>query len=528
MNNTQQTQKTPALLSHQLFEANLIDRLYGKERQEEEDEESSSENAQCLTILPPINSSTLQELDLTNVVKNAQFRHDLLFDNFIKFKPNHLEKKINDIHAKQYWNILENQLLLIFNKKSSDNRNLKLLLTEFKSILISLLPENCASECNAYLNINTLLNSIRGCPSWKIAYSFLIDFIEWLQDILKRHCAPARDVLVDKIFISFKNFIIPLQNTTIVSTSTSVSTSPLPPPATIPPVSILKSTNHLIEGIKNLFDLLELMKLDILNHQIRILTPTLVSNIIQFEQHYYHVKKNSKSLPIQLNKDISDPTLLLNSTFHSLKIEIIKRLSCCLKETSLPDCLELDNYRLIKAKLQLRQLTCITICRMMYNQLLTDDQKTIPLGIFNQNIFSIVSHKHSSYWTKNISRLSLYMKQITNTPIETSFIKDWLTKNFSPHFSNLYKITEAKILNMLVDHIIPDSNLVYINLNSTNFDNFKIFNVLYLQDFLKLLKSLYLLINLHWQVYHDHYITPTEQSIHYQLPIPSPQDSASI
>ncbi|EGF34619.1 hypothetical protein AAULH_14121, partial [Lactobacillus helveticus MTCC 5463] len=45
---------------------------------------------------------------------------------------------------------------------------------------------------------------------------------------------------------------------------------------------------RLVEGLRMSFAILEAMKLDVANHQIRTLRPMLVDSAIEFEQEYYN------------------------------------------------------------------------------------------------------------------------------------------------------------------------------------------------------------------------------------------------
>ncbi|KAJ7644106.1 T-complex protein 11-domain-containing protein [Roridomyces roridus] len=52
-------------------------------------------------LLPPINRSTLAELDLEVIIRNPQLRHDLLFDPGLQFRPTTTDRKTG--RAERYW-----------------------------------------------------------------------------------------------------------------------------------------------------------------------------------------------------------------------------------------------------------------------------------------------------------------------------------------------------------------------------------------------------------------------------------------
>jgi hypothetical protein len=59
-----------------------------------------------LPLLPAINHFALRELDVVEIVSNAQIRHDLVFDPNLKFKPNIEEGEAGDTKREvtaQFW-----------------------------------------------------------------------------------------------------------------------------------------------------------------------------------------------------------------------------------------------------------------------------------------------------------------------------------------------------------------------------------------------------------------------------------------
>ncbi len=58
------------------------------------------------------------------------------------------------------------------------------------------------------------------------------------------------------------------------------------------------SMRQLVKGIQSLLGVLEAMKLDVANHQIRCLPPMLVEDTFHFEQHFIHKKIQTGRLDI--------------------------------------------------------------------------------------------------------------------------------------------------------------------------------------------------------------------------------------
>ena len=89
-------------------------------------------------------------------------------------------------------------------------------------------------------------------------WSVMNDLASWLAQLFNHHCAPMRDAWVDKMQSKFEN---------------AMQTQPM---------------TELIENFKSIFQVLEAMKLDIANHQIRLLRPALLSNTVEFERKYFN------------------------------------------------------------------------------------------------------------------------------------------------------------------------------------------------------------------------------------------------
>ncbi|KAI0837713.1 T-complex protein 11-domain-containing protein [Hypoxylon sp. FL0890] len=79
----------------------------------------------------------------------------------------------------------------------------------------------------------------------------------WLSGVLKSHCAPMRDEWVDQMYSQLTN-----GNRT-------------------------NNMGELVQGLRNLLGVLEAMKLDVANHQIRCLRPILIEDTVHFEQRFF-------------------------------------------------------------------------------------------------------------------------------------------------------------------------------------------------------------------------------------------------
>ncbi|GMG55787.1 unnamed protein product [Ambrosiozyma monospora] len=92
-------------------------------------------------LLPPVNLQSLHEIDLHEVLKNPQLRHDILFDPQLQFRPNldGERGKRKRQQAESYWSMIKSEidlLLLSDGRKVSENSPLALLFQTLKNILL--------------------------------------------------------------------------------------------------------------------------------------------------------------------------------------------------------------------------------------------------------------------------------------------------------------------------------------------------------------------------------------------------------
>ncbi|CAO3569713.1 unnamed protein product [Mortierella alpina] len=263
---------------------------------------SSSKNLQL-----PITRATLRELDLLEIFKNPQLRHDIVFDPHLQFRPNFdgergLRKRRE---ADRFWREVGVELntrrsilsarreaaatMLSLAGLSASSPSSRLiqqqaqqmcplptatllprLIDELREILLSLLPAAPAPAAAASPD-GAKASQARAAPPISPERAQLMSTLDpdlllqeldhgvldvyalfrFLGDSLKGHCAPMRDALVESM------------------------------------VSIVVDSEEIVRGIRMCFEILEWMKLDIANHQLRTLRPWLLDNSIDFEQKYF-------------------------------------------------------------------------------------------------------------------------------------------------------------------------------------------------------------------------------------------------
>ncbi|KAI0086511.1 T-complex protein 11-domain-containing protein [Irpex rosettiformis] len=287
---------------------------------------------------PPINRETLKELDLEAILRNPQLRHDLLFDPGLQFRPTFSPRKRNI--AESYWIAIVRELetgctctTLDSNGKPIERRcvcssipipvdkpiraysssgsfttvrmpsRLRPLLTELLEVLISIIQpaieprssgptapstststdvEAPASNTLPGLHPNLLHpHSQQNASHVSYLRSILdIDLIQQeighglfdpsgvfqaIGDIIRCYCAPMRDHSVDQMVELAKSCA---------------------PGGT-------GTKNDAVRAIRMCFEIMELMKLDVANHQLQTLRPYLVHSAAQFELKMFQEKTSN-------------------------------------------------------------------------------------------------------------------------------------------------------------------------------------------------------------------------------------------
>lgn len=475
------------------------------------------QSLQLNVILPPINLQCLKEIDLQEIVKNPQLRHDIVFDPLLQFRPNlDGERGIKKRQAwDTYWYDVENELIIYMHQPNMFNYNHTRLVPLFdtlREILLTIVPQRESQQIENILDTElNVQNLVKSGNVWLA----MNDLASWLAQLFKHHCAPMRDPWVDKMKCKFDN------------------------------AKETQSMTELMDGFKSIFQILEAMKLDIANHQIRLLRPAILSNAVEFEKQYFNSLMEGISLrEVNTNKNnINDdrkfllrsslmwfkdkfseylPTLKNNNMNAKAIIpqvyriyikSIISLLSCNKMVREYPTSLSFDHARLILLRADIRQLVCLLVCRLHFQQLVASDKNIDPpvkkyiLTNYDNNklqneIISIITDEHGNCrWTKNTLSIAIHLckviKDLTleynahnkdksgnlatrndidesgNTSInessmllskkvpildnqKISFSKSWLSKQTQP-LSEIYSVLEKRVFSLLEETIFNNA-----------------------------------------------------------------------
>lgn len=404
--------------------------------------------------LPPINLQSLKEIDLHEILKNPQLRHDILFDPQLQFRPNldgeRGKKKKNIID--KYWNEIQKECKQFFTGQANVKVvKLPLLFNTLRDILISLLPNKDRAAVAEIMDHDLLVQQLNHG-----SFDF-VSLARWLGEVFKSHCAPMRDSWVSDMTSKFE----------AAYTEGSVE--------------------KLVQGLRMIFSILEAMKLDVANHQIRLLRPVLIETAVDFEKDYFtqlishckidisdslkwFAKNYSKKKAAHPAQDPLDLKAFISSS-------IIDLLSCRNMATEFPSTLAFDHTRLVFLRADVRQLVCVQLCIVLYKQLLFNyapsaayRQESLKLDNINkvqEEILAIVTDDNGNVkWTRNVQAVSLQLVKnattnpLTNKSVVTNlpssmieFSCNWLIKQIQPS-SDVYGLMEEKIFKGLLHEVV--------------------------------------------------------------------------
>lgn len=362
------------------------------------------------SIRPPINPDSLVELEMSRIINNPKLRHDVNFERELHFRPNldgaRGKRKIKS--AEDYWKALEAELCMLDLSQRAraqpdgtasphywesvmreSRKRLPSVFEVVRDILTTLVPDQDQAKITERLDVDLLIQQIHN------GVCDLVDLANWLGIVLKNHCAPMRDGLVDKIRESITKGAQQADQKLMVS------------------------------GLRQLLDLLEAMKLDVANHQIRHMRPLLIADTINFQKRY-----NDHRIGLgKLNPEV--PRLWLEQEYHALSaIEgrpmsyldtlthaLLRDLLFCSSTTSLTSTFYLDLDRLRTIQVDMHNMICHLVCGKILVDLLasTVSRCDLPkaLSVLRSSLTAIVGSQGS--WAERIENIAAEIVRIALT-----------------------------------------------------------------------------------------------------------------
>ena len=313
--------------------------------------------ASSTPLEPPVTKATLSELDVQKIVHNPKLRHDINFDPELHFRPNLDGEKgrRKQEKANQFWSTLHTQLTLFVTDREMFHARygngdwcLPSLLRAVREIIETLVPQRDRDLLNEGLNVDLLMQQFdRGVAD-------LEKLASWLAGVLKLHCAPMRDEWVDDMYQELSDG------------------------------NRNNNMTELVKGMRSLLSVLEAMKLDVANHQIRCLRPVLIEDTVHFEQRYFVKKIELRKLTVSPSRmwyraaqDFAEQVYAGSPMPHlqafgetAVFFDALSRL--ILPSTSLqsvPPTFIFDEDRILKLRSDMHDNICLEICMRKFEDL---------------------------------------------------------------------------------------------------------------------------------------------------------------
>ncbi|KAK5997130.1 Protein SOK1 [Cladobotryum mycophilum] len=317
---------------------------------------SSSSSApsvpQSWPVEPPVTRATLSELDVSKIIHNPKLRHDINYDPELHFRPNLDGEKgrKKQERANQFWRALKKELsefildrpTFYANHGENDDWTLPLLLKAVKEIIQTLVPQRDRQFLDEGLNVELLMQQFHK------GVADLEKLALWLSQVLKSHCAPMRDDWVDTMYSQLSNG------------------------------NRNADLDELVTGMRSLLSVLEAMKLDVANHQIRCLRPVLIEDTTHFEQKFFYKKMESGKVDITVAKQWYRDAEQRYAGEHSTHtfgdmgvfFEAMSRLILpSAADQRVPSTFLFDEERILKLRADVLDAINLEICMRMYEDL---------------------------------------------------------------------------------------------------------------------------------------------------------------
>lgn len=304
---------------------------------------------------PPVTAMSLAELDISRIINNPKLRQDVNFDRELHFRPNLEGSKGKEKlrQAEEYWKALEGEFYMYayvqqelskantpesqaywYTMRAETEKRLPSIFHAIREILITLVPDYDQDVVKNRLDAELLMQEIKN------GVCDLVDLASWMGRILKHHCAPMRDHLVDRMEGEIKRG------------------------------AYEGKCDVLVHGIRQLLAILEMMKLDVANHQIRHLRTCLVADAVNYQRRFYAYRIDNNRFDVtrsrlwldceiaQLTTDDETPTHL-----EALTSALLRGMLFYDTTTMYPQTFHLDTDRLRSLRVEMHTKVYQEVCR---------------------------------------------------------------------------------------------------------------------------------------------------------------------
>ncbi|KAJ1984681.1 cAMP-mediated signaling protein sok1 [Dimargaris verticillata] len=339
-------------------------------------------SARPTSLHPPINRFTLRELSLKQIVNNISLRHDIVLEPNLEFQPINfgnigLQKSKE---ADAYWQSVDRELRVLLQHQRASPRSVStasasstynaldggpssrtelslsigtiiIMVGEIREIMIEMLTvhnQALRQDLTANLDLKLIRQQLE---HGAFDVTAMVDYIT---SVLKKHCAPVRDRLVDRITRNVRR-------------------------------------GDYTETLRQCFKLLELMSLDLANHQIRTMRHQLVATAVSFEWAYMSslIRARTTSLvkteqwwrdllrsPTSVTDDSPSPRMTRTSTTNRLTTFLHGFVALVASSDDrwadrVPETFDLDAKRLFQFHHDWQRIAAMAVVLLIYRQALT-------------------------------------------------------------------------------------------------------------------------------------------------------------
>ncbi|KAJ7670235.1 T-complex protein 11-domain-containing protein [Mycena rosella] len=276
------------------------------------------------SLQPPINRSTLKELDLDVIIRNPQLRHDLLFDPGLQFRPTATRRKTE--RAEKYWAAVTCELesgctCVSFDLCAKPHP------TVCACAHVSIPSLNPVVAFSPTLHVVTLRMPSRIRPLLDEFLEVLLLVIQPLSTVATAHVSPTKaqqaEHVVQAAYIRsvFDPALIeqelkhklfdPSGLFRAIGLTLQGHCAPMRDHAVELMVQVAQtcapggggSEADAVKAVRMCMDILELMKLDIANHQLQTLRPFLMRTSGQFELRSFKSRKSGHGCTFQKTRE---------------------------------------------------------------------------------------------------------------------------------------------------------------------------------------------------------------------------------
>jgi len=342
---------------------------------------------------PPITHQSLRELDIARIINNPKLRHDVNFDKELHFRPNldgsRGRQKMKC--AEEYWRALVAELKLyrvigadlmsctsladqshLYGVMTACQIRIPIIFETIRDILKTLVPERDQDVVTEKFDRAMVMQEIS-----KGVFD-MIGLAKWIASLLKSHCAPMRDEWIDQMVLQVEKGVEE------------------------------NCERRIVVGLRQLLGILEAMKLDVANHQIRHLRPMLIEDGVNFQIKYHftrlHFGRFDRSRAIQWFTQEKQRLGDRSVGVDDVSVFVSALLRSLLSQTSLstfPETFSLDSDRLRAIRADFYTFvsvqTCVKIMESVFAAHVKNDARNKATSALEVSLASIVSDARK-YW----------------------------------------------------------------------------------------------------------------------------------